>query len=116
MKKECRTEQRTEDTQPYPPQLGGEISSLPSGYGTIVVNNVTVEYYGGTYYQRAGSGFIVVAPPGGAVVRNLPQGAEKVKIGSQTYVKVGETYYQPVQTNGRNTYEVSQVEGGFNLG
>lgn len=56
----------------------------------------------------------MVAPAAGAVVTNLPQGAEKVKIGDQIYVKVGETYYQPVQANGRNAYEVFQVEGGFN--
>ncbi|HWV65078.1 DUF6515 family protein [Chitinophaga sp.] len=33
-----------------------------------------------------------------------------MKIGDQTYVKVGETYYQPVSHDGKNKYEVVQVE------
>jgi len=33
-----------------------------------------------------------------------------VKIGDQTYVKFGETYYQPSQSNGKNVYEVVQVK------
>jgi hypothetical protein len=37
---------------------------------------------------------------------------KEVKIGDQTYVKVGETYYQPVQVDGKDKYEVTQVEQG----
>ena len=33
-----------------------------------------------------------------------------MKIGDQTYVKFGETYYQPSQSNGKNVYEVVQVK------
>jgi hypothetical protein len=33
-----------------------------------------------------------------------------VKIGDQTYVKYGETYYQPTEKDGKNAYEVAQVE------
>jgi hypothetical protein len=53
-----------------------------------------------------------VAPPAGAVVDNLPEGGEEVKIGEQTYVKYGETYYAPVQVDGKDKYEVVQVEDG----
>jgi hypothetical protein len=53
----------------------------------------------------------VVAPPAGATVQSLPEGGEEVKIGDQTYVKVGETYYQPVEVDGKNKYEVTQVMG-----
>ncbi len=45
-----------------------------------------------------------------AVVSNLPEGGEEVKIGDQTYVKFGETYYQPSQSNGKEVYEVVQVK------
>jgi uncharacterized protein DUF6515 len=51
-----------------------------------------------------------VPPTAGAVVSNLPEGGEEVKIGDQTYVKFGETYYQPVQKDGNNMYEVVQVK------
>jgi hypothetical protein len=44
------------------------------------------------------------------VVENLPEGGEEVTVGDQKYVKVGETYYQPIQKNGKNMYEVVQVE------
>ncbi|WP_207622370.1 DUF6515 family protein [Niastella koreensis] len=44
------------------------------------------------------------------MVENLPEGGEEVKVGNQTYVKIGETNYQPVQIDGKNKYEVVQVE------
>jgi Family of unknown function (DUF6515) len=45
------------------------------------------------------------------VVEGLPEGGEEVKIGDQTYVKVGETYYSPVKVDGKDKYEVVQIEG-----
>jgi hypothetical protein len=44
------------------------------------------------------------------VVENLPDGGEEVKVGDVSYVKVGETYYQPIQKDGKNMYEVVQVK------
>ncbi|MDR2919500.1 MAG: DUF6515 family protein [Tannerella sp.] len=90
--------------------VGGAVTTIPSGAQTVVVNNTTNYYYGGAYYEKDGSQYKVVAPPAGAVVDNLPEGGEEVKIGDQTYVKIGETYYQPVQVDGKNKYEVAQVE------
>jgi hypothetical protein len=90
--------------------VGGTVTTIPSNTQTVVVNNVTNYYYGGAYYQKSGTTYKVVPPPAGAVVENLPEGGEEVKIGNQTYVKIGETYYQPVQVDGKNKYEVVQVE------
>jgi len=67
-------------------------------------------YYGGTFYEKSDGGYTVVAPPAGAVVDKLPEGSEEVKIGEQTYVRFGETYYLPVQVDGKNMYEIVQVE------
>jgi len=92
--------------------VGGTITTVPSGTQTVIVNNTTNYYYGGAYYEKDSKGYTVVAPPAGAVVDNLPEGGEEVKIGDQTYVKVGETYYSPVQVDGKNKYEVVQVEDG----
>ena len=39
-----------------------------------------------------------------------PDGGEEVRIGEITYVKVGETYYQPIQEDGKDKYEVVKVE------
>lgn len=46
----------------------------------------------------------------GTVVDKLPEGAEEVKVGDNTYVKYGETYYQPVQVEGEGKYEVADVQ------
>lgn len=75
-----------------------------------MVNNVTNYYYGGAYYEKSGTTCKAAPPPADAVVENLPAGGEEVKVGNQTYVKIGETYYQPVQVDGKNKYEVVQVE------
>jgi hypothetical protein len=79
-----------------------------------VVVNETVNnyYYGGTYYEKGDKGYTVVAPMAGTIVDNLPEGGEEVKLGEVTYVKIGETYYQPIQKDGKNVYEVVQVEEG----
>jgi len=92
--------------------VGGTVTTIPSNNQPVVVNNVTNYYYGGAYYEKTSSGYKVVAPPAGAVVDNLPEGGEEVKIGDQTYVKIGETYYQPVTVDGKNKYEVVQIEEG----
>ena len=65
---------------------------------------------GGAFYEKSSDGYKVVPPTAGAIVSNLPEGGEEVKIGDQTYVKFGETYYQPSQSNGKNVYEVVQVK------
>jgi len=90
--------------------VGGTVNNIPTGAQTVVVNNTTNYYYGGTYYEKSGTQYKVVAPPAGAVVDKLPEGGKEVKIGDQTYVQVGSTFYQPVQVDGKNKYEVTQVE------
>lgn len=91
--------------------VGATVSTVPTGSQTVVVNNVTNNYYGGAYYMKQPDGtYKVVPPPAGAVVDNLPEGGTEVKIGDQTYVKVGETYYAPIKVDGKDKYEVVQVE------
>jgi hypothetical protein len=92
--------------------VGGTVTTIPSGNQTVVVNNTTNYYYGGAYYEKDGSKYEVVSPPAGAVIDNLPEGGEEVKIGDQTYVKFGETYYSPVTVDGKDKYEVVQIEEG----
>lgn len=93
--------------------VGATITTLPPNSQTVVVNETTNNYYyGGTYYEKSGSEYTVVAPTAGTLVENLPDGGEEIKIGDVTYVKVGDTYYQPVQQNGKNMYEVVEVKDG----
>lgn len=46
----------------------------------------------------------------GTIVPNLPEGGEKVKMGDVTYVKFGETYYQPIELDGKPMYEIVEVK------
>jgi hypothetical protein len=91
--------------------VGATVKSLPKETETVVVNETTNNYYyGGTYYEKSDDGYTVVPPTAGTVVEHLPEGAEEVKLGDVTYVKFGETYYQPIQQDGQNMYEVVEVE------
>jgi len=96
-----------------PAPVGATITTLPPGTQTVVINETTNNYYyGGTYYEKKPDGYVVVPPTAGAVVENLPEGGKEVKVGEVTYVKVGETYYQPIVQNGKNMYEVVDVKDG----
>lgn len=91
--------------------IGATIKVLPEGSQTVVVNETTNNYYyGGAYYEKSDEGYTVVPPTSGTVVENLPEGGEEIKVGEVTYVKLGETYYQPVQVDGKNMYEVVDVK------
>jgi len=91
--------------------LGAKIKTLPDGYETITLEDNTKNYYyGGTFYEKSSTGYTVVAPIAGSVVEHVSEGAEEVKMGDVTYLKMGETYYQPIQQNGKDMYEVADVE------
>ena len=90
--------------------VGATITTLPPNSQTVVVNETTNNYYyGGTYYEKGSKGYTVVAPTAGTLVENLPEGGVETKIGDITYVKVGETFYQPIDKDGKNMYEVVEV-------
>jgi biotin carboxyl carrier protein len=92
--------------------LGATIKTLPSGYETVTIDDKGTKnyYYGGTFYEKTSSGYKVVAPMAGTVVEHISEGGEEVTMGDVKYVKFGETYFQPIQENGKNMYEVVDVE------
>ena len=91
--------------------VGAEIKTLPKGYETVSIGDATKNYYfGGAFYEKSTNGYKVVAPTAGTVVEHLSDGGEEVKMGDVTYVKLGDTYYQPMQQDGKNVYEVVDVE------
>lgn len=90
---------------------GATVKVIPKESETVEVSpTINNYYYGGTFYEQKDGEYVVVPPPAGSVVSNLPEGAEEVKVGDQTFVKYGDTYYMPVQEDGKNMYEVVQVE------
>jgi hypothetical protein len=91
--------------------IGATITTLPTGSETIIIDQSTTNYYyAGAYYEKVPDGYAVVAPTAGAVVENVPPGGTEVKIGDVTYVQIGTTYYQPIQQNGKDMYEVVEVK------
>ena len=91
--------------------VGASIKTLPDGYETVSADETTKNYYyGGTFYEKTSKGYTVVAPTAGTIVENISDGGEEVKIGEVTYVKLGETYYQPFVQDGKNVYEVVLLE------
>jgi hypothetical protein len=91
--------------------VGATITTLPPNTQTVVVNEtVNNYYYGGTYYEKSEKGYTVVPPTAGTIVEHLPEGAKEEKIGEQTFMKLGEVYYQPIKKDGKDMYEVVTVE------
>lgn len=88
-----------------PAPVGATINNIPSG--TETVNNY---YYGGTYYEKDASSYKVVPPTAGTLVDKLAEGGKEVTIGDVKYVKFGKTYYQPVNVDSKDKYEVVLVE------
>jgi len=86
--------------------IGATVPGLPPGATSVAPG---VYYYAGAYYQWNGGGYTVVAPQAGTVVNQLPPGGEEITIGNQTYIRFGETYYQPILVNGQPAYEVVEV-------
>ena len=91
--------------------VGGTITTLPPNAQTDVVNEtVNNYYYGGDFYEKSEKGYSVVPATAGTIVPHLPEGGKEVKVGDQTYVQFGEIYYQPIQVDGKDMYEIVEVK------
>lgn len=91
--------------------VGGTITTLPPSAQTVVVNEtVNNYYYGGDFYEKNEKGYSVVPATAGTIVPHLPEGGKEVKVGDQTYVQFGEVFYQPIQVDGKNMYEIVEVK------
>ena len=90
--------------------VGATVETLPKETETVKVDETTNNYYyGGAYYEKSEMGYTVVPATAGTIVPHLPEGGEEVKIGEVTYVQFGETYYQPIQVDGQDMYEIVEV-------
>ena len=91
--------------------VGATITTLPANTQTVVVNEtVNNYYYGGTYYEKSEKGYTVVPPTAGTIIEHLPEGAKEEKVGEQTFMKLGEVYYQPIKKDGKDMYEVVTIK------
>lgn len=91
--------------------VGATVKVIPKEAEEVQVTETTNNYYyGGAFYEKGEEGYTVVPATAGTIVPNLPEGGEEVKMGEVTYVKFGETYYQPIQVDGKDMYEIVEVE------
>lgn len=91
--------------------VGATVKTIPKEAEVVEVNETTNNYYyGGAYYEKSDEGYTVVPATAGTIVPNLPEGGEEVKIGEVTYVQFGDTYYQPIQIDGKDMYEIVDVK------
>jgi hypothetical protein len=72
---------------------GLAFSVLPPGYVQIGVGGTPYYYNEGVYYEPAPTGYVVVAPPLGAVVPELPPGVETIVTGDTMYFYAGGAFY-----------------------
>ena len=86
--------------------IGHRIATLPRGYRTIYVSGSPYAYYGGVYYQTSSAGYVVVAPPAGAVVPILPPGAAVTTVDSVSYYVFEGVFYRPVIVSGVTQFQV----------
>lgn len=91
--------------------VGVTVNSIPDTAEKVQVTENTYNYYyGGAYYEKNAEGYTVVPATAGTIVPHLPEGGEEVKVGDRNYVKFGETYYQPIQVDGKDMYEIVEVK------
>jgi len=73
---------------------GMAVRGLPPGYVQTSVGAVGFYYFDGVYYQPTTAGdYAVVAPPIGAIVPQLPSGAEAIAVGPTTYYYAAGAFY-----------------------
>jgi hypothetical protein len=89
--------------------IGAAVAAPPRGYHPVYVGPVTYAYHGGVFYQPAPSGYVVIAPPVGAIVPVLPPGAAHTVINGVSYYVVNTYYYQPVLVSGVTQYRVVRL-------
>lgn len=91
--------------------VGAQVPNIPKESVKVeVAEEETNYYYAGAFYAQNEEGYIVVPATAGTIVPNLPEGGEEVKVGEQTFVQFGETYYQPIQVDGKDMYEIVEVK------
>jgi len=61
------------------------VNVLPSQYSQISVGGTPYYYDQGVYYESGPAGYVVVAPPIGAIVAAVPPGAETIFVGGVPY-------------------------------
>lgn len=84
------------------PRYGLRLSWIPDTFFSLSVGGGRYYYYDGLYYKRFGTDYVIINPPIGAVVRDIPADYRPVIVNGVTYYVDNGIYY--VYT--RNGYQV----------
>jgi len=78
------------------PRPGHVVVNLPPRHTRVIVRGRPYYYGGGSYYYRRPRGYVVVAPPIGAIVPRLSIGFGTVWVGGLFYYYYGNVFYRRV--------------------
>lgn len=96
--------------------VGTYVRFLPANRLRIVVGSRVFFYYYANFYtyrssDDPNSGYVVVDPPLGAQIDELPDGYHKVEIDGNTYYELGNVYYKAMMDEHGNVwYEVVGID------
>ncbi len=93
----------------YYPVPGYRVTRAPIYGYPVYWGGVSYSFYDGVWYTGGPGGYLVVRPPLGIVVNDLPTFATVLTLGALSYYYVNGTYYRPVSVNGSQAYEVVQA-------
>ncbi len=88
---------------------GHVVKTLSRGHAKVVVRGVTYHSHGGVFYRPQATGWVVVAPPMGAVLTALPPGARLVRVKGVRYHPHNGVHYRPMIRNGVSVYVVARL-------
>ncbi len=88
---------------------GHVVKTLSRGHAKVVVRGVTYHSHGGVFYRPQATGWVVVAPPMGAVLTALPPGARLVRVKGVRYHLHNGVHYRPMIRNGVSVYVVARL-------
>lgn len=98
------------------PHLGFYLRVLPFGFYPFYWDSYLYYYYGGIFYAPYNDGgYVVTDPPVGAVVPNLPDDAQSIKIDTVQYYEFDGVYYKGgTDDKGKKIYIVAGKDGVLN--
>lgn len=77
------------------PDRGAVVRDAPKGAMTVNYAGIAYRFADGVWYERQGPAYMVVAPPIGLIVPNLPAFATSFDSDGKTYLYANDVFYSP---------------------
>lgn len=77
------------------PDRGAVVRDVPQGAIAVNYAGISYRFVGGVWYQRVGPAYVVVAPPIGLIVPQLPAFATSFDSAGKNYVYANDVFYRP---------------------